>query len=120
MLFLLKRVLREFVDDRGTDLAAALTYYAVLAIFPALIALFSLVGLIGQAEETADKILEILDPLITDPQNQDRLDELIRGLANVSGAGLGLVIGVLGALWAASGYVGAFSRAMNRVYEVEE
>ena len=64
---MLKRTVREFGDDGGTDLAAALTYYSVLAIFPGLLALLSLVGLFGQAEESVDKIIEILDPLITSP-----------------------------------------------------
>src|SRR5436190_6540603 len=118
-LFVLKRTYREFNDDIGTDLAAALTYYSVLAIFPGLIALLSLVGLIGQAQESVDVILEILAPLVSN-ETLDRLEEPLMALANSQGVGLGLVIGVLGALWSASGYVGAFSRAMNRIYEVEE
>ena len=56
---------REFIDDGGTDLAAALTYYSVLAIFPALIALMALVGVFGQAQESVDAIMEILAPLVT-------------------------------------------------------
>ena len=66
-LFVLKRTVREFNDDISTDLAAALTYYSVLAIFPALIALLSLVGLFGQAEESVDTILEILAPADSPP-----------------------------------------------------
>ena len=120
MFFLLKRTVREFNDDQGTDLAATLTYYSVLAIFPAMIALLSLVGLIGQAEESVDTIMEVLGPFITDAAVQDKLRETLTDLANTPSAGAGLVIGVVGALWSASGYVGAFSRAMNRIYEVEE
>ncbi|MBV9831804.1 MAG: YihY/virulence factor BrkB family protein [Marmoricola sp.] len=119
-VFVVKRVVREFNDDEGTDLAAALTYYSVLAIFPALIALLSLVGLFGQTEEAVNKIIDILSPFVTDPTMQSRVREVIDGLAHYSGAGVGLVIGVVGALWSASGYVGAFSRAMNKIYEVEE
>jgi membrane protein len=115
----LKQTVRGFGDDGGTDLAAALTYYSVLAIFPGLIALLSLVGVVGQAQESVDKILEILGPLVS----ADML-HTIRGpldeLASSQAAGFTLVIGLLGALWSASGYVGAFSRAMNRIYEVEE
>lgn len=118
-LFVLKRTYREFNDDIGTDLAAALTYYSVLAIFPGLIALLSLVGLVGQAQESVDIILEIFAPLVS-TETLDRLEEPLMDLANSQGVGVGLVIGVLGALWSASGYVGAFSRAMNRIYEVEE
>ena len=64
-LFVLRRTFREFGDDGGTDLAAALTYYSVLAIFPGLLALLSLVGMFGQAQESVDKIVEILEPLIS-------------------------------------------------------
>jgi len=118
-LFLLKRTVREFGEDGATDLAASLTYYSVLAIFPGLLALLSLVGVLGQAQKSVDLILEILGPLAS-----DGLIDQIRGplneLAQSQGAGITLVIGLLGALWSASGYVGAFSRAMNAIYEVEE
>ena len=119
-LFVLKRTFREFGDDGGTDLAAALTYYSVLAIFPGLIALLSLVGIFGQAQESVDKIIEILNPLITSTDTLQTIEDRLNDLANAGGPGLALVIGILGALWSASGYVGAFSRAMNRIYEVEE
>ncbi len=119
-LFVLKRTVREFGDDGGTDLAAALTYYSVLAIFPALLALLSLVGIFGQAQESVDKIIEILRPLITNPDTLDTISERLTDLSDAGGSGVTLVVGILGALWSASGYVGAFSRAMNRIYEVEE
>jgi membrane protein len=64
--------------------------------------------------------MEILSPFITDPDTQDTIRKAINGLAESSGAGIGLAIGILGALWSASGYVGAFSRAMNTIYEVDE
>jgi membrane protein len=117
--FVARRTVREFLDDQGTDLAAALTYYSVLAIFPGLIALLSLVGVFGQASRSVDKILEILAPLVS-ADTLDRVRPVLTDLASTQGAGLALVIGLLGALWSASGYVGAFSRAMNRIYEVEE
>jgi membrane protein len=118
-VFALRRTVREFQTDGGTDLAAALTYYSVLAIFPGLLALLSLVGLVGQAQESVDTILEILGPLVS----TDMIKELrgpLEELAGSQGAGITLVIGVLGAIWSASGYVGAFGRALNRIYEVEE
>ena len=119
--FVLKRTYREFGDDGGTDLAAALTYYSVLAIFPGLIALLSLVGLFGQTpQDTVDKIMEILDPLITSPDTTNNVEKILEQLASSQGAGVALVIGIVGALWSASGYVGAFSRAMNKIYEVQE
>jgi membrane protein len=117
--FVLKMTVREFQADGGTDLAAALTYYSVLAIFPGLLALLSLVGLFGQADESVDKIIEILTPLVSSGMIE-QVREPLDTLASSQSAGLALVIGVLGALWSASGYVGAFSRAMNRIYEVEE
>src|SRR4051812_2817264 len=119
-VFVLKRTFREFGDDGGTDLAAALTYYSILAIFPGVIALLSLVGLFGQTQESVDKIMEILSPLISDPTTLENINNRLLDLANAGGAGIGLLIGVVGALWSASGYVGAFSRAMNTIYEVDE
>ena len=114
-----RKALREFSDDQCTDLAAALTYYAVLAIFPALIALTSLLGVFGQGQKTIDAVLEVVGQ-VGPASAVDTLRPIIEGFAGSQGAGLALVIGLLGALWSASGYVGAFSRAMNRVYEIRE
>lgn len=117
--YILRRTLREFSKDQCTDLAAALTYYAVLALFPALVALVSLLGVLGQGQSTVDALLRIVDQL--GPSSAvDTLRPTIEGLVSAQGAGLALVLGLLGALWSASGYVGAFGRAMNRVYEVGE
>ena len=69
-----KRTYREFGDDGSTDQAAALTYYSVLALFPGLIALLSLVGLFGQAQESVDKILEILQPLVSSDRPDSDID----------------------------------------------
>jgi membrane protein len=114
----LKRTVREFRDDNLTDWAAALTYYAVLAIFPALIALVSILGLIGQS--ATQPLLDNLTELTPGPAN-DIITNAIHDLTRTqSTAGLAFVIGLAGALWSASGYVGAFSRAANTIYEVEE
>ncbi len=118
-VLVLRLTVREFLDDQGTDLAAALTYYSVLAVFPGLIALLALVGVFGQAQASVDLILEILAPLVSSG-TLDQLRPTLTELATTQSAGITLVIGLLGALWSASGYVGAFSRAMNRIYEVEE
>jgi membrane protein len=117
--FVLRRTVREFLDDGGTDLAAGLTYYSVLAMFPAMLVLLSLVGVVGQAEESVELILEVLAPLVS-AERLEQIEPTLEGLASMDAAGTALVIGLLLALWTASGYVGAFSRAMNRVYEVEE
>jgi len=116
--YILGKTVREFSDDQCTDLAAALTYYAVLALFPALLALVSLLGLIGQ-QSTTEQLVGILDQI-----GAGSVGDTIRGplqqLTENSAAGIGLVVGIVGALWSASGYVGAFGRAMNRVYEIAE
>ncbi|MGS0685809.1 YihY/virulence factor BrkB family protein [Nakamurella sp. GG22] len=116
--YILGKSVREFSKDQCTDLAAALTYYAVLALFPALLAMVSLLGLIGQAS-TTESLVGILDEV-----GAGSVAGTIRGplqeLTQNSAAGLGLILGLAGALWSASGYVGAFGRAMNRVYEIDE
>jgi len=117
--YVLRKTYREFGDDHCTDLAAALTYYAVLSLFPAAIALISLLGVVGQGQKSVDKVIEVLQPLVsTDTLNT--VQPALEHIANSQGAGLGLVLGLLGALWSASGYVGAFGRAMNTVYEIDE
>ena len=109
-------------DDGGTDLAAALTYYSVLAIFPGLIALLALVGVFGQARGVGRH--DPRDPRArsspaTPPWTPSRptLDELAATPGRRRSRWSSVCVG---ALWSASGYVGAFSRAMNRIYEVEE
>ena len=115
----LRRTAREFSADECTDLAAALTYYAVLALFPAFIALVSLVGLVGQGPQTVDTVLGVLRDT-AGASVADTLEPVLTSLAQGTGAGLALVLGLAGALWSASGYVNAFSRAMNRIYGVTE
>jgi membrane protein len=117
--YVVRKTVREFGDDQCTDLAAALTYYAVLALFPAAIALTSLLGLVGQGTEAVDEVLGILDDLGAGGV-VDSIGPTLRDLSRSQKAGLALVLGLAGALWSASGYVGAFGRAMNRVYEVAE
>jgi membrane protein len=114
-----KRTVREFSRDDCTDQAAALTYYAVLSIFPAAIALVSLIGIFGQGRETTNALLDIVSDI--GPQSAvDTLEGPLGDLSTAPGAGIALLVGVLLALWSASGYVGAFGRAMNRIYEVPE
>ncbi len=114
-----RKTLREFLDDECTDLAAALTYYAVLAAFPAIIAVLSLLGLVGQSQQVVDESLSILESVVGSSV-ADTLGPVVEGLAEGSGAGLALVLGLALALWSASGFVTAFGRAMNRVYEIRE
>ena len=114
-----KMAFAEFKRDQCADLAAALTFYAIAAVFPAFIVLASLVSLIGENERTADALVGLIEDL-----GQKDAAEQLRGpiteLAQARGAGFALLFGALLALWSASAYVGAFGRAMNRIYEVDE
>jgi membrane protein len=114
-----RNALREFSEDQCTDIAAALTYYAVLALFPAMLALVSILGLVGQAGAVVDTVLGIVRD-VAPGSAADTLEPVLRGLTDAPAAGLALVTGLAGALWSASGYVAAFGRAMNRVYEIDE
>jgi len=114
----LKRTVREFRADNVTDWAAALTYYGVLAIFPAIIALVSVLGLIGHSAT---------QPLITNigklaPGSvHSILTSAVRGLQHSKGtAGIIFLAGLAGAIWSASGYIAAFMRASNAIYDIDE
>ena len=117
--YIFKKTFREFTDDDCPDLAASLTYYGILSLFPALLALVSLLGLFGQAETTTTRMLDIVQQ-VAPGSTTDTIRQPIEELTNSPAAGLTLIIGVAGALWSASGYVGAFGRAMNRIYEIDE
>lgn len=117
--YIVRKTIREFSKDQCTDLAAALTYYTVLALFPALLALVSILGLVGQAESTTKTMLELLGEFAPGSA-VDVLEGPITQLTSSSSAGFALVAGIVGALWSASGYVKAFGRSMNRIYEVDE
>lgn len=117
--FVLKKTLSEFSDDQCTDLAASLTYYAVLALFPAAIALTSILGLVGQGTSAVDEVLKILGQIGAGGV-VDSIGPTLRDLSSSQSAGFAFVLGLAGALWSASGYVGAFGRAMNRIYEKGE
>ncbi|MFD5315864.1 YihY/virulence factor BrkB family protein [Streptomyces sp. NPDC127098] len=114
----LKRTVREFRADNLSDWAAALTYYGVLALAPALLALVSIIGLIGPSA---------IDPLIDNVATlapgavQDVLETVLRDLGHRRGqATVALVVGIALALWSASGYIAAFMRASNAVYDIGE
>ncbi|WP_217206813.1 YihY/virulence factor BrkB family protein [Streptomyces sp. AC550_RSS872] len=114
----LKGTLREFKDDELTDRAAALTYYSVLSLFPALLVLVSLLGLVGRS--ATDKVLENINQLAPGSAR----DILTRAVEQLQGnGGLGSVMAVVGlvlAVWSASGYVAAFIRTSNAVYDMPE
>jgi membrane protein len=117
----LKRTWVEFKEDNLTDWAAALTYYAVLALFPAMLALVALVGIFGQYPQTTDALLNIARDVSGNNSALNGLRDTINGIVqNKGGAGALLGLGLAGALWSASGYIGAFMRASNAIYEVPE
>lgn len=117
--YVLRKTIREFSSDQCTDIAASLTYYAVLSLFPGLIAIFSLLGVVGQDKAASDAVLGIIEQ-VAPGDTVDTIRGPIEQIAESPGAGFALITGILLAIWSASGYVGAFSRAMNRIYEIEE
>jgi len=114
----MKRAWREFSDDNVTDWAAALTYYGVLSIFPMLLALISLLGLFGQS--ATQPLLDNISGVAPGPA-KDIVTQAIQNLQKSQGsAGVMFFVGLALALWSASGYVGAFMRASNDIWDVEE
>ncbi|MET9426573.1 YihY/virulence factor BrkB family protein [Streptomyces sp. NPDC003036] len=114
----LKRTMKEFKEDNLTDWAAALTYYGVLSIFPALLALVSVLGLLGSS--TIKPLIDNLGSLAPGAA-RDILNSMLTQLQSSQGkAGLALIIGIAVALWSASGYIAAFMRASNAVYDIGE
>jgi membrane protein len=115
----LKRTVAEFKEDNLTDWAAALTYYGILALFPGLLVLISLIGLAG-----ANTAQSLIDNIASSAPGSAKtvITNALREIQNSSkgSAGLLFIVGLAGALWSASAYVGAFSRASNAIYEVGE
>jgi membrane protein len=116
---ILKRTVSEFQDDNLTDWAAALTYYGVMSLFPMLIALVAVLGLVGQSGSIDTLLDSFRQAGLKDVANS--IEDPLKGVVNAKGgAGALLGFGLLAALWSASGYLGAFIRAVNSIYEVRE
>jgi membrane protein len=114
----LRRTVAEFREDNLTDWAAALTYYGVLSIFPALLVLLAMLGLFG--DSATDPLLENAEDLAPGAAT-DILREAVENLQNSqSGAGVVLLVALGGALWSASAYIAAFMRAANVIWDVPE
>lgn len=116
----LKRTLTEFQEDNLSDWAAALTYYGLLSLFPALIAMLSLIGIFGDPRTTTDTLTEIITELGPETAAETFEGPIDSIVENQGAAGFAFVIGLAVALWSASGYVGAFTRASNIIYETPE
>ena len=116
----LKRTVQEFREDKLQHWAAALTYYAVLSIFPALLVMVSLVGLLANPERVTrvltDTVAE-MGPSTAADTFQGPIESIT---SNRGAAGVMFVVGIVAALWSASGYVSAFADACNTIYEVDE
>src|ERR671933_2757807 len=120
MFATVKRTVTEFSEDNMSDWAAALTYYGLLSLFPALIALVSIVGLFGDPAATTKTITRIVTKLGPSSAAQTFAGPVKSITSHRSAAGVLFFVGLGAALWSASGYVGAFMRAANVVYETPE
>jgi membrane protein len=116
----LKRMFSEFSEDKLMVWAAALTYYAVLSMFPALIALVSIVGLVFDPQQIINTLTDIVRQLGPTTAVETFSQPIQQVASSQSTAGIALIVGVLLALWSGSGYVGGFMQASNVIYEVEE
>lgn len=114
----LKRTFREFQEDNLTDWAAALTYYGVLAIFPALLALVSILGLVGPS--ATQPLIDNLSTVAPGPAKEIFTNAIVNLQKSQGAAGIAFIVGLAAALWSASGYVAAFMRASNDIYDIEE
>jgi membrane protein len=115
----LKRTVKQFQTDNLTDWAAALTYYGILSLFPGLLALVSALGMLSKG--APGMVVKTIQQFLP-PQAQPIIGPAItKALQNAqTGAGVFAIVGLLGALWSASGYIGAFMRATNAIYDVPE
>jgi membrane protein len=120
LLATLKRTATEFMEDNLTDWAAALTYYGLLSLFPALIAVVSVVGLVGDPKSTTESLTEIVTEIGPGSAAETFSGPIESIASNQSAAGFAFVLGLAVALWSASGYIGAFIRASNIIYETPE
>jgi membrane protein len=112
----LKKAFEQFREDELTDWAAALTYYGLLSLFPALIALVSIIGLVGDPQSTARSVVEVIEEIGPDSA-ADTFTGPVESIASNRGtAGVAFVLGLVVAIWSASGYIGAFGRASHRIY----
>ena len=116
----LKRTFTEFSEDNMTDWAAALTYYGLLSLFPAVIALVSIIGLVGDPQSTTKTLTQVVSQLGPSSAAKTFSGPIQSITSHKSAAGILFVVGLATALWSASSYVGAFMRAANVIYETPE
>lgn len=116
-----KRARTRFSQDECTDKAGALTYFAMQSIFPALIALLSLINVFGNGKSTTTSLVKILAEIAgKKPADLKSITDFINSVNTAGGGTIALIVGIGGAIWSASGYVGAFGRALNHIYDIGE
>lgn len=116
---IVRRVARGFFRTASADAAAGLTFYAVLALFPALIAAFSLIGLVGEKREGVTAVLDIARDVLA-PDVLEAVSDPIEEVASTAGGFWVLLTALALALWSVARYVTGLGRAMNRIYGVPE
>ncbi|MET0496176.1 MAG: YihY/virulence factor BrkB family protein [Actinoplanes sp.] len=114
----LKRTAKQFSEDNVTDWAAALTYYGVLSIFPGVLVLVSVLGMLS--DDGQKTVQDTVQQVAPSPQIQDLLNQVLTQVKDPGTAGVAAIVGILAAFWSASGYIGAFMRASNAIYDVPE
>ena len=117
--FVARSVLRKFGADGAGDIAAGLTFHALLALIPAIMVIVSIVSLLGKESETVGLVLEVART-VASPEVAKGLASLVDALADSSIAGLALVTGLALTIWAGARYIAVLGRGMNRIYEVDE
>lgn len=117
--FVARSVLRKFGADGAGDIAAGLTFHALLALLPAIMVIVSIVSLLGKESETVGLVLEVTRT-VASPEVAKSLASLVDALADSSIAGLALVTGLALTIWAGARYIAVLGRGMNRIYEVDE
>lgn len=114
----LRRMVKQFSEDNISDWAAALTYYGVLSIFPGALVLVSVLGMLSpDGKETVQTTVREVAP---NQQLQDMVNVVLKQVSDPGTAGIAAIIGIAVAFWSASGYIGAFMRASNAIYDVPE
>jgi membrane protein len=112
-----KRSVVSFYDDQGTHHAAALTYYALMSVFPTLLLAVSLLGLLGEFPATYDAIVDHLRGVVP-AATLAPIDAAVRAALRSKGtAAVALVVAVLTALYGATGYLEAARRSLNVVFQ---
>ena len=113
----MKRSVLAFYDDQGTHHAAALTYYALMSLFPTLLLAVSLLGLLGEYPATYNAIVGHLRGVVP-AATLATLDAAVRAALKSKGtAAVGLAVAIVTALYGATGYLEAARRALNVVFE---